>query len=139
MKYFNRILKQYLNIVLSPKPIDQEPETSLIGLIIVILTTIILVLIVAIFFIVTRQKRTRTAAVLDALQHNLHSDGLSLGLDKRFNSNFKVSYLFYHYCCFLLWNKLFQRLCMGPAAQRCYLARQANVSSCDVICWLHVE
>lgn len=94
----------YFFSVLSPKPIDQEPETSLIGLIIAILTTIILVLIVAIFFIVTRQKRTRTAAVLDALQHNLHSDGLSLGLDKRFNSNFKVSYLFYYISFYIFLN-----------------------------------
>lgn len=37
----------------------------------------------------SKNKRTRTAAVLNALQHNLHSDGL--GIDKRLNSNFKVS------------------------------------------------
>lgn len=74
----------------SPKPVDPESETSVVGLVIAILTSIILVLVVAIMFIVARQRRTRTAAVLDALQHNLHSDGLSLGLDKRFNSNFKV-------------------------------------------------
>lgn len=77
--------------VLSPKPIDQEQEGGLVGLLIAILTTIILLLIVVILFIIAKQKRTRTAAVLDALQHNLHPDGLSLGLDKRFNSNFKVN------------------------------------------------
>lgn len=54
------------------------------------LTTIILLLIAIIMFIVARNKRTRTAAVLDALQHNLHTD--SLGIDKRLNSNFKVSF-----------------------------------------------
>lgn len=86
-------LLHQLVLVLSPKPIDQKPETSLIGLIIAILTTIILLLVVIILFIIARQKRTRTAAVLDALQHNLHSDGLGLSLDKRFNSNFKVSLL----------------------------------------------
>lgn len=80
----------------SPKPVDPESETSVVGLIIAILTSIILVLVFAIMFIVARQRRTRTAAVLDALQHNLNSDGLSLGLDKRFNSNFKVGpQLFY--------------------------------------------
>ena len=34
-----------------------------------------------------KNKRTRTAAVLDALQHNMHGDIL----DKRMNTNFKVS------------------------------------------------
>jgi discoidin domain receptor family protein 2 len=47
-------------------------------------------LIAVILFIIVKNKRTRTAAVLDAMQHNhLHSDGL--GIDKRLNSNFKVS------------------------------------------------
>lgn len=61
------------------------------------MTTIILLLIVVILFIIAKQKRTRTAAVLDALQHNLHTDGLSLGLDKRFNSNFKVNLVNLHF------------------------------------------
>ncbi|EDS35364.1 discoidin domain receptor [Culex quinquefasciatus] len=73
--------------VISPKPIDQEPEPHFVGVIIAVLTTIILLLIAIIMFIVARNKRTRTAAVLDALQHNLHTD--SLGIDKRLNSNFK--------------------------------------------------
>uniref|UniRef100_A0A182SX96 Uncharacterized protein n=1 Tax=Anopheles maculatus TaxID=74869 RepID=A0A182SX96_9DIPT len=74
--------------IISPKPIDQEPEPHFVGVVIAVLTTIILLLIVIIMFIVAKNKRTRTAAVLDALQHNLHTD--SLGIDKRLNSNFKV-------------------------------------------------
>lgn len=53
------------------------------------LAIIILILIAVILFIVSKNKRTRTAAVLNALQHNQYSDGL--GIDKRLNSNFKVS------------------------------------------------
>lgn len=53
------------------------------------LAIIIFVLIAVILFIVTKNKRTRTAAVLNALQHTQYSDGL--GIDKRLNSNFKVS------------------------------------------------
>lgn len=85
--------------MLSPKPVDPE-ETSVVGLIIAILTSIILVLVFAIMFIVARQRRTRTAAVLDALQHNLNSDGLSLGLDKRYTSNFKVRLSFHFFSIF---------------------------------------
>lgn len=73
--------------VLSPKPIDQEPEQHIIGVVITCLATIILFLIAVILFIVAKNKRTRTAAVLDALQHNMHGDIL----DKRMNTNFKVS------------------------------------------------
>jgi len=51
------------------------------------LAIIILVLIAVILFIVSKNKRTRTAAVLNALQHTPYSDGI----DKRLNSNFKVS------------------------------------------------
>ncbi len=76
--------------VISPKPIDQEPEQHIVSVVITTLAVIILFLIAVILFIVARNRRTRTAAVLDALQHNhLHSDGL--GIDKRLNSNFKVS------------------------------------------------
>ncbi|ETN63069.1 hypothetical protein AND_005228 [Anopheles darlingi] len=82
-------IDQFPLMIISPKPIDQEPEPHFIGVIIAVLTTIILLLIVIIMFIVAKNKRTRTAAVLDALQHNLHTD--SLGIDKRLNSNFKVS------------------------------------------------
>lgn len=53
------------------------------------LAIIILILIAVILVIVSKNKRTRTAAVLNALQHNQYSDGL--GIDKRLNSNFKVS------------------------------------------------
>jgi discoidin domain receptor family member 2 len=51
------------------------------------LAIIIFVLIAVILFIVSKNKRTRTAAVLNALQHTPYSDGI----DKRLNSNFKVS------------------------------------------------
>lgn len=46
-------------------------------------------LVAVILFIVSKNRRTRTAAVLNALQHNQYSDGLAF--DKRLNSNFKVS------------------------------------------------
>ncbi|XP_049531492.1 discoidin domain-containing receptor tyrosine kinase B isoform X1 [Anopheles darlingi] len=85
----NKGERNHVTQIISPKPIDQEPEPHFIGVIIAVLTTIILLLIVIIMFIVAKNKRTRTAAVLDALQHNLHTD--SLGIDKRLNSNFKVS------------------------------------------------
>lgn len=76
-------------LVVSSRPVDQEPEQHIIGVVIAVLAVIILVLIVVILFIVSKNKRTRTAAVLNALQHNQYSDGL--GIDKRLHSNFKVS------------------------------------------------
>uniref|UniRef100_A0A182M8V3 Protein kinase domain-containing protein n=1 Tax=Anopheles culicifacies TaxID=139723 RepID=A0A182M8V3_9DIPT len=85
----NKGERNHVTQIISPKPIDQEPEPHFVGVVIAVLTTIILLLIVIIMFIVAKNKRTRTAAVLDALQHNLHTD--SLGIDKRLNSNFKVS------------------------------------------------
>jgi discoidin domain receptor family member 2 len=66
---------------------DQEPEQHIISVVITGLAIIILVLIAVILFIVSKNKRTRTAAVLNALQHTPYSDGI----DKRLNSNFKVS------------------------------------------------
>jgi discoidin domain receptor family member 2 len=51
------------------------------------LAIIIIILIAVILFIVSKNKRTRTG--LNGLQHNQYSDGL--GIDKRLNSNFKVS------------------------------------------------
>lgn len=64
------------------------------GVIISVLTTIILLLVVIILFIVARNKRSRRSDVLGTLQHNLHSDVLGMGIDKRMNSNIKVR-LFY--------------------------------------------
>lgn len=75
-------------IAVSSQPIDQEPE-HFISVVIVGLAITIFVLIAVILFIVSKNKRTRTAAVLNALQHTQYSDGL--GIDKRLNSNFKVS------------------------------------------------
>lgn len=79
----------FLFTVVLSKPIDQEPEQHIISVVITALAIIILILIAVILFIVSKNKRTRTAAVLNALQHNQYSDGL--GIDKRLNSNFKVS------------------------------------------------
>lgn len=76
--------------VISPKPIDQEPESNFVGVIIAVLTTIILLLIVVILFIIARNKRSRRNDGLGGLQHNLHTEGLSLSVDKRQNSNIKV-------------------------------------------------
>lgn len=75
--------------VVPSRPIDQEPEQHIISVVITALAIIIFVLIAVILFIVSKNKRTRTAAVLNALQHTPYSDGL--GIDKRLNSNFKVS------------------------------------------------
>lgn len=81
--------------VISPKPIDQEPEQHFVGVVIAILTTIILLLIVVILFIIARNKRSRSRSdPLNALQFNFNQDSLGLGIDKRVNSNMKVS-LFY--------------------------------------------
>lgn len=76
--------------VISPKPIDQEPEQHFVGVIIAILTTIILLLIAVILFIVARNKRSRRSEALNSLQFNFNQDTLGLGIDKRMNSNMKV-------------------------------------------------
>lgn len=76
--------------VISPKPIDQEPEQHFVGVIIAVLTTIILLLIAVILFIVARNKRSRRSEALNSLQFNFNQDTLGLGIDKRMNSNMKV-------------------------------------------------
>jgi hypothetical protein len=76
--------------VISPKPIDQEQKYPIVQYIIIGLTVIILVLITVIFAI-ARNKRSRSAGVLDVSQHNLNANGLGLSIDKRMNCNFKVS------------------------------------------------
>lgn len=83
-----QIFVSFSPTAVSAKPIE-EPEQHIISVVITALAIIILILIVVILFIVSKNKRTRTAAVLNALQHNQYSDGL--GIDKRLNSNFKVS------------------------------------------------
>jgi discoidin domain receptor family member 2 len=70
----------------SPKA-DEETHWVFIFIIGLIITVCILVAVI--FLLVSKNKRTRTAAVLNALQHNQYSDGLAF--DKRLNSNFKVS------------------------------------------------
>lgn len=76
--------------VISPKPIDQEPEQNFVGVIIAVLTTIILLLIAVILFIVARNKRSRRSEALNSLQFNFNQDTLGLGIAKRLNSNMKV-------------------------------------------------
>ncbi len=78
-----------LLLLVIPKRSDQEPEQHIISVVITALAIIIILLIAVILFIVSKNKRTRTAAVLNGLQHTPYSDGL--GIDKRLNSNFKVS------------------------------------------------
>lgn len=77
--------------VISPKPMDQEPESHIVGVVIALLTSIILLLVAAIMFIVARNKRTPRPEVLNSLQHNFNQDTLRLGLDKRGNNHMKVS------------------------------------------------
>ncbi|XP_055850149.1 discoidin domain-containing receptor 2-like isoform X2 [Episyrphus balteatus] len=78
--------------IISPKPIDQEPEPNFVGAIIAILTTIILLLVAAILLIIAKNKRARGSNVLDAFQHTFNPD--SLGADKRLNINMKNCHLF---------------------------------------------
>lgn len=82
-------------IVISPKPIDQEPDsTSFVGVLITILTTIILLLVVIILAIIARNKRGRGSNVLDAFQHNFNPDTLGGVDNKRLNgSDMKVRHL----------------------------------------------
>ncbi|XP_055385596.1 discoidin domain-containing receptor 2-like isoform X2 [Condylostylus longicornis] len=80
--------RSHIPQIISPKPIDQEPESSFVGVIIAALTTIILLLVAIILFIIAKNRRARGSNVLDAFQHNFNSDGL--GVDKRINSNMKV-------------------------------------------------
>ncbi|XP_055709689.1 discoidin domain-containing receptor 2 [Phlebotomus papatasi] len=75
--------------IISPKPIDQEPEQNFVGVIIAILTTIILLLIAIILFIIAKNKRNRRADVLGTMPHSLHQDGLNV--DKRAASNIKMA------------------------------------------------
>lgn len=86
----NIFLFHFLQSVISPKPIDQEPEQHFVGVIIAVLTTIILLLIAVILFIVARNKRSRRSEALNSLQFNFNQDTLGLGIDKRMNSNMKV-------------------------------------------------
>ncbi|XP_037957369.1 discoidin domain-containing receptor 2 [Teleopsis dalmanni] len=72
--------------IISPKPIDQEADSSFVGVIITVLTTIILLLVVVILLIIARNKRGRGSNVLDAFQHNFNPDTLG-GADKRLNCN----------------------------------------------------
>lgn len=88
--HLNHFSFQMGTSVISPKPIDQEPEQHFVGVIIAVLTTIILLLIAVILFIVARNKRSRRSEALNSLQFNFNQDTLGLGIDKRMNSNMKV-------------------------------------------------
>ncbi|XP_037031217.1 discoidin domain-containing receptor 2 isoform X2 [Bradysia coprophila] len=83
--------RNFVPQIISPKPIDQEPEQHFVGVIIAVLTTIILLLIAVILFIVARNKRSRRSEALNSLQFNFNQDTLGLGIDKRMNSNMKVT------------------------------------------------
>uniref|UniRef100_A0A1A9VCG2 Protein kinase domain-containing protein n=1 Tax=Glossina austeni TaxID=7395 RepID=A0A1A9VCG2_GLOAU len=74
--------------IISPKPIDQEPEPNIVGVIITVLTTIILLLVAIILLIIARNKRARGRGnVLDAFQHNFNPDTLGGVDNKRMNGN----------------------------------------------------
>ncbi|KAL9926557.1 discoidin domain-containing receptor 2 [Glossina fuscipes fuscipes] len=78
----------YTPQVISPKPIDQEPEPNIVGVIITVLTTIILLLVAIILLIIARNKRARGRGnVLDAFQHNFNPDTLGGVDNKRMNGN----------------------------------------------------
>uniref|UniRef100_A0A1I8MF36 Uncharacterized protein n=1 Tax=Musca domestica TaxID=7370 RepID=A0A1I8MF36_MUSDO len=88
---YNKDRSGYENSVLSPKPIDQEPDatgTSFIGVLITVLATIILLLVVVILAIIARNKRGHGGGnVLDAFQHNFNPDTLGSVDNKRLNGN----------------------------------------------------
>ena len=80
-------------LVISPKPIDQEPDSSFVGILITVLTTIILLLVAIILAIIARNKRGHGGNVLDAFQHNFNPDTLGGVDNKRLNCNgMKVRY-----------------------------------------------
>lgn len=85
----------FLFTVIAPKPIDQEPDSSFVGVLITVLTTIILLLVAIILAIIARNKRGHGGNVLDAFQHNFNPDTLGGVDNKRLNCNgMKVSKLF---------------------------------------------
>lgn len=90
ISFFFSFSSKMVTSVISPKPIDQEPEQNFVGVIIAVLTTIILLLIAVILFIVARNKRSRRSEALNSLQFNFNQDTLGLGIAKRLNSNMKV-------------------------------------------------
>ncbi|XP_065358097.1 discoidin domain-containing receptor 2-like [Calliphora vicina] len=84
---FSRDRNNYMPSVISPKPIDQEPDSSFVGVLITVLTTIILLLVAIILAIIARNKRGHGGNVLDAFQHNFNPDTLGGADNKRLNCN----------------------------------------------------
>lgn len=75
--------------VISPKPIDQDPQENMVGIIVAVFVAIILILVGVIVVIITRHKKASRSDMLGTLPHTLHQD--SLTIDKRMNYNIKVS------------------------------------------------
>ncbi|KNC30967.1 hypothetical protein FF38_12017, partial [Lucilia cuprina] len=84
---FSRDRNNYMPSVIAPKPIDQEPDSSFVGILITVLTTIILLLVAIILAIIARNKRGHGGNVLDAFQHNFNPDTLGGVDNKRLNCN----------------------------------------------------
>ncbi|TMW43182.1 hypothetical protein DOY81_011738, partial [Sarcophaga bullata] len=85
---FSRDRNNLMPSVISPKPIDQEPDTSFVGILITVLTTIILLLVAIILAIIARNKRGHGGNVLDAFQHNFNPNYIWAAFDnKRLNCN----------------------------------------------------
>lgn len=77
--------------VISPKPIDQDPQDNYVGVLVAVFVAIIVLLVFVIVVIISRHKKARHSDILGTLPHSLHQD--SLTIDKRMNYNIKVSHL----------------------------------------------
>lgn len=75
--------------VISPRPIDQDPQDNYVGVIVAVFVAIIVLLVFVIVVIISRHKKARHSDILGTLPHSLHQD--SLTIDKRINYNIKVS------------------------------------------------
>lgn len=77
-----------LPAVISPKPIDQDPQDNYVGVLVAVFVAIIVLLVFVIVVIVSRHKKARHSDILGTLPHSLHQDTLTI--DKRMNYNIKV-------------------------------------------------
>lgn len=75
--------------MISPRPIDQDPQDNYVGVIVAVFVAIIVLLVFVIVVIISRHKKARHSDILGTLPHSLHQD--SLTIDKRINYNIKVS------------------------------------------------
>lgn len=88
----------FSSLVISPKPIDQDPQENYVGIIVAVFVAIIVLLVGVIVVIISRHKKARRSDILGTLPHSMHQD--SLTMDKRMNYNIKVSGLSFPQCSY---------------------------------------